>query len=392
MKMIQQSQAGIHIPTPAFDSELNTVIVELEKLREKRLHGTVPPYVFFQLKEIFQALESLGSNRIEGNRTTVSEYAEKIIAGVTSDTDEAMREIVNIERAINFLEDQVKPGTGITRAILSEVHKIIVDGLTPPPTGEGSNSPGAYRHHNVTIQHSQVLTTDHVAVPAEIERLFAFVNDEYATQYHLLVIAIAHHQLTMIHPFDNGNGRVVRMLTYAQLLQQGFSIKSGRILNPTAIFCDNRDNYYDMLARADEGTDEGILVWCLYVLKGLAREIEKIDKLLNRTYLRDEILLPMLQRSLKNKYVTEEEYVILRYIVQQSDEMVVRSGELKKLIGVESPVQRSRIIGRLMEKKMLQPIEKGGRVYTICFFGNYLFRELTQLLIEKGFVPESLNK
>jgi Fic family protein len=381
------------IPEPAFGSELNTVIVELEKLREKHLQGTVPPYVFFQLKDIFQTLESLGSTRIEGNRTTVSEYAEKIIARIQPEKDESMREITNLDKAIDFLEKNIKPGTPITRAILSEIHKIVVEGLTPPPTGEGSKAPGAYRKHKVGIQNSEVETIEHVLVPAECEELLQFINkEEYPTQYHLLVIALAHHRFTVVHPFDNGNGRVVRMLTYAQLLQQGFSVKSGRILNPTAIFCDNRDAYYDMLARADEDTDEALLDWCLYVLKGLAREIEKIDNLLNRIYLRDEILLPMLDRALKNKYITDDEFVLLQHVVRSSEDMTIRAGDLEMLLGTESPVQRSRIIGRLLEKEMLKPIEEGGRIYTISFFGNYLFREVTQLLIEKKFVPESLNK
>jgi Fic family protein len=275
---------------------------------------------------------------------------------------------------------------------LSEIHKIVVEGLTPHPEGEGSRFPGAYRKHPVKIQNSGVETTEHILVPAESEEMFSFVNGEYKTQYHLLVIALAHHRFTVEHPFDNGNGRVVRMLTYAQLLQQGFSVKSGRILNPTAIFCDNRDNYYDMLARADEGTDEALLDWCLYVLKGLAREIEKIDNLLNRTYLRDEILVPMLDRSLKNKYITDDEFILLQYVVLRSGDMTIRAGHLERLLGIKGAVQRSRVIGRLLEKKMLKPIEEGGRIYTISFFGNYLFREVTQLLIEKGFVPESLNQ
>lgn len=82
----------LRIAEPAFGSELNTVIVELEKLREKRLQGSVPPYVFFEIKTIFQSLESLGSMRIEGNRTTISEFAEKIIQEVSPATDETLRE------------------------------------------------------------------------------------------------------------------------------------------------------------------------------------------------------------------------------------------------------------------------------------------------------------
>ena len=76
------------IPQPSFGSDLNTAIVELEKLRDKPLRGSTPPHVFFELKDIFQTLESLGSSRIEGNRTTVAEFADKIIKNVVKESDE----------------------------------------------------------------------------------------------------------------------------------------------------------------------------------------------------------------------------------------------------------------------------------------------------------------
>ncbi|MBK9184423.1 MAG: Fic family protein [Ignavibacteria bacterium] len=49
-------------------------------------------------------------------------------------------------------------------------------------------------------------------------------------------IAIAHHRCAAIHPFRNGNGRVVRLLTYAMLIRDGYRIDQGRIINPTAVF------------------------------------------------------------------------------------------------------------------------------------------------------------
>lgn len=38
---------------PAWGSSLASTIIELERLRVKRLGGSVPPYIFFQLKNIF---------------------------------------------------------------------------------------------------------------------------------------------------------------------------------------------------------------------------------------------------------------------------------------------------------------------------------------------------
>ena len=53
----------IKIPNPAWGSDLTTVILDLEKLRTKQLYSQVPAYIFFQLKEIFHILETLGSVR-----------------------------------------------------------------------------------------------------------------------------------------------------------------------------------------------------------------------------------------------------------------------------------------------------------------------------------------
>ena len=69
----------ITIPDPEWKSNVANVILDLEKLRSKKLHGEIPTHIFFQLKDIFQILETLGSARIEGNNTTLSEYVEKII-------------------------------------------------------------------------------------------------------------------------------------------------------------------------------------------------------------------------------------------------------------------------------------------------------------------------
>jgi len=54
---------------PDFGSSLSDLIIELDYLRKKQLGGSTHPKVFFQLKNIFHKLESIGSARIEGNNT-----------------------------------------------------------------------------------------------------------------------------------------------------------------------------------------------------------------------------------------------------------------------------------------------------------------------------------
>lgn len=386
------SELPLQLVDPAWGSPLATTIIELEKLRVKKLGGPVPPFIFFQLKEIFQMFESLGSARIEGNNTTLAEFVEKIIENPTKKTeDEGLQEIFNIERAIDFIEKNVDKKTVFDRALISEIHKILVDGLTPPPAGEGSRYPGQLRPINVSIKNSALVPPPHFKVKDYFDELLSFVNGNLDTQYHLLAIALAHHRMAWIHPFDNGNGRIVRMFTYALLIKQGFQVKSGRILNPTAIFCMDRNKYYDMLGMADSGEKDSILSWCLYMLQGLKDEIEKIDRLLDLEYMVDATLLPVLSYALERQHITKSEFEILRSVVK-SKNMSIKSADLKGVIGKESPVHRSRIIKRLKDKKMLVPLKDKGRIYTIGFVNNYLLRGVAHILVQNGFVPDALNK
>lgn len=385
-------EVPLKIYEPTWGSELASTIVELEKLRVKELGGPVPPYIFFQLKDIFQMMESLGSARIEGNHTTLAEFVEKIIDQIPKDTkEESIREIFNIERAIKFIEENITAGGKITRAHISEIHKIIVDGLTPPPSGEGSCYPGDLRPINVGIQGSSHVPPDKVKVPDYFEELITFVNTSTSLQNDLLVTALSHHRMAWIHPFDNGNGRLIRMFTYALLIKQGFKVHNGRILNPTAIFCMNRSEYYRNLGLADTGEEEKVLQWCLYVLGGLKEEIEKIDRLLDLKYIIDTILIPSLVYALERKLITTREFDILSVLVK-SKAMIIKSSDLNAIIGKESSVQRSRILKKLKDKEMLRAVPGKSRVYTIGFVNNYLLRGIFHVLEKNGFVPPSLNK
>jgi Fic family protein len=148
----------LELKEPPFGSSLTDLIIDLNHLRKKRLGGTTPARVFFQLKSIFHMLESIGSARIEGNNTTLLEYIETKLEE-KSDVSSGIKEIQNIENAMDFIEKNVK-NQPITRAFICEVHAMIVDGLPPPPKGEGDRNPGKYRETNLRINHSSHLPPD----------------------------------------------------------------------------------------------------------------------------------------------------------------------------------------------------------------------------------------
>lgn len=367
---------------PDFGSSLTDLIIELDYLRKKQLGGSTHPKVFFQLKNIFHKLESIGSARIEGNNTTIAEYMETNLSD-RKQFSEGIKEIQNIEKSMAFVEENIVDYP-ISRALISEMHKMIVDELMPPPQGEGDSTPGQFRQVNLEISKSTHKPPEWLKVNEYMEELLDFVNREDSPKYDLLKTAIAHHRFVWIHPFRNGNGRTVRLFTYAMLVKAGFNVNVGRIINPTAVFCSNRNDYYSYLSAADNGTSAGMLSWIEYVLKGLKEEIEKIDKLSDYEFLRKEILMPSINLSLERKYITDLESKVLKRAV---DLQVISAADVKSIFPGKVDSEVSRQIKKLIDQKMLTQEKEGGRKYVLRFDNSYLLRSIIQLLGDKGFLP-----
>jgi Fic family protein len=367
---------------PSFGSNLTDLIIELDYLRKKPLGGSTHAKVFFQLKHIFHLLESVGSARIEGNNTTIAEYLETKITK-TEDRSAGIKEIENIEKAMTFIEENVHDYP-INRTFISQIHEIVVEGLLPPPNGEGDNSPGIYRKTNLKINKSEHQPPDWITVEQYMSELIEFVALDNTPKYSLLKAAIAHHRFAWVHPFSNGNGRTVRLITYAMLVKTGFNLNIGRIINPTAVFCSNRNDYYSNLSQADKGTDQGVLTWCTYVLKGLKEEIEKVDKLSDYDFLRKEILLPTISHALEQKQITDVESKILK---KTAEKQVIQAADIKEYLGNKADSEVSRRIRKLIEKKMLVPENEGSRKYILRFDNNFLLRGVINSLGVKGFLP-----
>ena len=285
-----------------------------------------------------------------------------------------------------YIEENIHPGDRLTERLIRELHTITVKGLER----EGDTTPGAYRQKPVQIAQSEHLPPEFIQVPHYMQELVAFINENHPPKYDLIKVALAHHRFGWIHPFGNGNGRVVRLLTYALLIKYGFNVKvGGRVLNPTAVFCNNRDQYYTMLARADTGSPEGLEAWCIYVLQGILDELRKVDRLTDFGYLSDRVLAPALSYARKRELITAMEEAVLHIAAKSG---VAKAADLAAAMHGMTPAQRTYQIKKLVERKMLQPIKEGARQYTIGFSNNYLIRGVVRALSDEGFIPATLNR
>jgi Fic family protein len=355
-------------------------LTELELLRHLRLETDVHPILFAQLKAVFHMLESLGSARIEGNHTTLADYVESKVEGTQSSTDQ-LKEINNIEYAMAYIDEYLSHGDEITEYFIRELHSLAVVGLQQ----EGDKTPGAYRQHNVSIAQSDHLPPDHIRVTDYMAELTAFINCADKPKYDLMKIALVHHRFGWIHPFGNGNGRTVRLLTYALLIKYGFNVQAGgRVLNPTAVFCNDRERYYAMLSLADKGTEQGLEEWCLYVLSGISSELKKVDQLTNHAFLSEKILYPAIDFSSERGLINPLESKVLKRAVELG---TIKAGDLRSVLPDLKPTQVTYQLSKLIERGLLQPVEEGARSYTAKFSNSYLIRGVIKILREEGFIP-----
>jgi len=375
----------LHLPEIGFEMPITDLIMDLEQLRYKHLQGSTHPLVFLQLKSLFQMLESIGSSRIEGNNTTVLDYVESTKLNTVkpvNKAEEQILEIRNIERAMQYLEDNIEE-MPISIHMVRELHQIVVDGLSVDM--EGARMPGCFRNHDVHISGSAHVPPPFSEVEHYMAELMDFINQNDKPKYDLLKIAIAHHRFVWIHPFENGNGRVVRLFTYAMLLKNVFRDRD-RIINPTAVFCSDRQAYYDNLSLADSGDDKGIIQWAQYMLEGLKSEILKIDQLCDYDYLKANILLPSLNDAVSKKFILPEHAIVLRYAIQKQDQ-IIQSSDLQNAFPNKSVSDRSRIIRAMKENGLLLPIQENARKYVISFNNNFWVRCVLSNLDKNGFLP-----
>lgn len=382
----QPKKAFVYLPLeiviPDYGSELTDMVLALENFRGDVPAITTPLAIFSEIKTIFHMLESVGSTRIEGNRTALSEYVDTKLDGKT-DRRPTIVEINNIERALQFVDSNIS-SSKIDRAFISEIHKTVVDGLPLPPKGEGSSSPGAYRDKEVKLERSDLVVSPVVSVVEHMEELFAFINNPAAAKYDLLKTAIAHHRFVKIHPFDNGNGRTVRLLTYAMLLKYGFGDSEYRLINPAAVFLEDRNKYVAALSRADKGEKEDILAWCFYMLSGLKRELEKIKRLGDYEYLKAKILLPAVQSSFDRQMLKPFESEILKIAIEKK---AIKNGDIRKTHSGKGMVAVSKSLAELRKSEILVPIPSDKRKYRISLFSKFLFRDVVDALKREGFWP-----
>lgn len=187
-------------------------------------------------------------------------------------------------------------------------------------------------------------------VKAEMDKFLAWFNDE-VTLDPVLKAAIAHFWFIIIHPFDDGNGRIARAisdmyLTRAENSPERFYSMSSQILA-------ERKQYYEVLQKVQHSSGD-ITEWLNWFLHCLKKALLETENTLQKI-LRKSAFWKIHEKTSLN----ERQRLLLNKLLNGFDGKLKSSKWAK--IAKCSPDTALRDIKDLIEKGILQQEQSGGR-------------------------------
>ena len=243
----------------ALFTEINRLKADLDALRP------LAPEQEQRVLQKFRLEWNYNSNAIEGNSLTLGETRSLLLHGLTA-AGKPMRDHLDIKghnEAVLWLEDFVRDERPLTEQFIRGMHEVLLGEAyyTPAQTATGQPTrkmivPGQYKQqpNNVlTATGEMFYFASPEDTPAQMQDLVAWYRQEEAapTMHPVALAAEFHYRFVRIHPFDDGNGRMSRLLMNLILLRHGYPM--------TVIKATDRNRYLAALSAADAGDPEPFL-------------------------------------------------------------------------------------------------------------------------------------
>jgi Fic family protein len=194
----------------------------------------------------FISREAVESSRIEG---TVTRFDQLLLFEVDPNELNApsdAQEVLNYVRATEFGLAQIRAGYPVTLKLLRELHRVLLEGVRG-----GEKRPGEFRDGGVligrtgqTYETARFVPPCHTTLEPLMVNLVEFLRTGGGLPL-LAQLAVAHYQFETIHPFNDGNGRLGRLLVPLMLCERG--VLPEPLLYLSGFFERNRTEYYDGL-------------------------------------------------------------------------------------------------------------------------------------------------
>lgn len=240
-----------------WDSELLSLIAAIYKEAGKQeMYLKQRPEELEKLVEIAKIQSTEASNAIEGIVTT-STRIRQLMREKTTPRNRDEQEIAGYRDVLNIIHESfdVIP---LTPNYILQLHKILYSHMNNPMAGRTKNVQN-YISATYPDGHTETLFTP--LAPYETPEALERICNEYNRVIGnmelepLIAIPTLIHDFLCIHPFNDGNGRMSRLLTTLLLYRNGFYV--GKYISLEAKIAKDKDLYYDALGQAQKGWHEG---------------------------------------------------------------------------------------------------------------------------------------
>ena len=289
----------------------------------------LPSEVLAQVEQKLRLESNYNSNAIEGNTLTYGETRSLILHGLTAH-GKPMRDHLDIEGhddAVKAITAAVENHEELTEAFIRNLHLILLkepyetEAETPGGTRtKRTISVGDYKtvSNNVRTSTGEIyyFTPPEQVKPAMSDLIDWYREMERTGEHPIIVAATFHYRFVRIHPFDDGNGRMARLLMNMILIRHGYTVALIRL--------ESRDDYLNHLERADRSEDltefiDFIASSCeysldLYLKATRGESIEDIDdidkeiELFKRSLTTNADQIPFAQQFIVSTLVPFSEY------------------------------------------------------------------------------------
>ena len=245
------------IKNQKWDSETLGLIAAIYKEYGKQeLYLKQRPDELEKLVEIAKIHSTEASNAIEGIVTTNTRI-KQLVEEKTAPRNRDEQEIAGYRDVLSIIHASYD-AIPLSKNYILQLHKIMYSHMHNPMAGQTKNVQN-YISATFPDGHSKILFTP--LAPFETPEALDRICEEYNKVIGnmelepLIAIPIFIHDFLCIHPFNDGNGRMSRLLTTLLLYRSGFYV--GKYISLEAKIAKNKDLYYAALSCAQHGWHEG---------------------------------------------------------------------------------------------------------------------------------------
>lgn len=204
-------------------------------------------------------------------------------------------------------------------------------------------------------------------------------------------MAAAHHRLAWIHPFGDGNGRVVRLYSHALLLKN--RIDGLGLWTLSRGLARSQENYYHNLQAADRRRDNdydgrgslseaGLSEFCRYFLATMLDQIQFMSHLLELRGLMERIELYVRREALPTKKQREEIVRLLRALLIEGE---IPRTRVQEIIGKKETITRD-VIKLALTHHLIETRSERGKL-SIAFPAKVLESYFPKLFVDLPAIP-----